>query len=115
MTEAQIQDAIRLELGNPLKYPDVWLARNNVGVLQDREGKHIRYGLGPGSADLIGIFTARGVGRFIAAEIKTHSGKQSPEQERFEALVIKRGGAYAVLRSVDEAREWIADLRRGAP
>lgn len=113
MTEVQIQDAIRLELGNPREYPDVLVYRNNCGVLVDREGKHVRFGVAnPGGADLIGIFTrADGIGVFIAAEIKTASGKQSPEQERFERLVAAKGGAYAVLRSVEDARRWIQKLR----
>jgi hypothetical protein len=108
MTELQIQDAIRLELGNPKRYPGLVLWRNNVGVLQDKDGRFVRYGVGsPGGADLIGIFC----GRFIAAEIKTYSGKQTEEQKRFQAIVEERGGAYAVLRSVDEARAWISSLK----
>jgi hypothetical protein len=72
MRELEIQDAIRLELGNPEKYPDVWLTRNNVGVLQDKDGRHVRYGLGPGSGDLVGMFTcADGRALWIEAEIKT--------------------------------------------
>lgn len=111
--EHEIQDAIRLELGNPTKYPDVLLFRNNVGVLTDPEsGRYVRFGVGgPGGADLIGIFTKGG--RFIAAEIKTASGKQTDEQKRFEQLVISKGGSYAVLRSVDDARAWIERLRKG--
>lgn len=107
MTEMQIQDAVRLELGNVKKYPELTIWRNNVGVLQDANGRHVRYGLAPGSSDLIGIFA----GRFIAAEIKTPTGKESEEQRRFGALVEKKGGAYAVLRSVEDAQEWIELLR----
>lgn len=116
--ESQIQDDIRLELGNPKKYPDVVLFRNNVGVLQDGEGRYIRFGLAPGSADLIGIFTRSGgnlaeqaIGVFIAAEIKTPTGRQSEEQINFERLVTRKGAAYAVLRSVEDAVKWIEKLR----
>lgn len=108
MTELQIQDAVRLELGDPARYPDVCLFRNNVGVLQDRNGKHVRYGLCVGSADLIGLFS----GIFIAAEIKTSTGRQTDEQRRFEDLIVGKGGEYVVLRSVEDARRWIAELRR---
>lgn len=112
--ELEIQDAIRLELGDVTRYPDVWLTRNNVGVLQDANGRHVRYGLGPGSGDLVGMFTASdGRALWIEAEIKTQTGKQSDEQVRRQALVTKRGGIYAVLRSVDDAREWIQQLRAG--
>lgn len=112
MREVEIQDAIRLELGNPERYPDVVMFRNNVGVLTDKDGRFVRFGVGgPGGADLIGIFLSGG--RFLAAEIKTDRGKQTDEQKRFEQLVIAKGGSYAVLRSVDDARAWIARLRRG--
>lgn len=114
MTEAQIQDAIRLELGNVTRYPDVLVYRNNIGVLVDRNGQRVRFGLAnPGGADLIGMFTTRaGVAIFIAAEIKTPVGKQTEEQERFEALVKRRGGEYTLLRSIEDARQWVALLRR---
>lgn len=112
MIEREIQDAIRLELGNPREYPDVQLWRNNVGRLANAEGGYVQYGLCPGSADLIGIFTRDRVGVFIAAEIKTPTGKQTDEQVRFQRLVEQRGGSYAVLRSVEDARRWVDGLRK---
>lgn len=113
MTEAQIQDAIRLELGDPTRYPDVVTWRNNCGVLVDAQGRRVRYGVGnPGGADLLGIFTtATGIGVFIAAEIKAPTKKQTDEQKRFQAIVERRGGDYVVLHSVEEARRWVALLR----
>lgn len=107
LTEGQIQDAIRLELGNE---PDVLIFRNNIGVA-DMRGYKVRFGVGgPGGADLIGIFR----GRFIAIEVKSPTGRQSPEQRMFEQLVLARGGIYVVLRSVEEARTWLASLRAEA-
>lgn len=109
-SEAAIQQAIRLELGNPKKYPELVLWRNNSGVLQDSRGQFIRYGVGsPGGADLIGIFK----GRFVAAEVKSATGEQSDAQKRFQQLVEDRGGSYALLRSVSDAKAWIERLRRG--
>lgn len=105
MTEAQLQDSIRLALGRD---SELVLFRNNCGVLTDTTGRRIRFGVGnPGGADLIGIF--RGV--FVALEIKTTTGRLTREQELFGDLVRKRGGEYAVVRSVDEALAWLADLR----
>jgi hypothetical protein len=70
--------------------------------------------LAKGSSDLIGIFTrSDGLGLFIAAEVKSDRGVESEEQQRFGALVGRRGGAYAVLRSVEDARRWIEQLRGG--
>ncbi len=108
-TEAQIQDAIRLELGDVAKYPELIVWRNNVGVLTDKNGRHVRFGVAnPGGADLIGIFA----GIFIAAEIKTPTGKQTEEQRRFEDLIVGKGGEDVVLRSGEDARQWVAELRR---
>jgi hypothetical protein len=108
VTESQLQDAIRLELGAA---PDLVLWRNNVGVAE-RRGFTIRFGVGgPGGADLIGCYR----GRFVAVEIKTPTGRQSPEQRTFQALVERKGGVYVVLRSVEDARAWLHDLERTSP
>lgn len=108
MTEAQLQDRIRLELGT---VADLVLWRNNCGVAE-RGGHKIRFGVGnPGGADLIGVFR----GLFVAVEIKTLSGRQTPEQQTFEQLVRRKGGEYVVLRSVEEARDWIARLSKDRP
>lgn len=111
MKEIEIQDAIRLELGNVTKYPlVVW--RNNVGQMIDANGRRVVYGLGKGSADLVGIWThANGVGQYVEIEIKTPIGKQSPEQAQRQQLVEKRGGVYVVLRSVEDARRWAHEMR----
>jgi hypothetical protein len=112
MTEAQIQDAIRLELGT---IPGLVLWRNNVGSAE-RRGVHIKFGVGgAGGADLIGVFH----GRFVAVEIKTAIGRQSPEQRTFQQLVERKGGEYVLLRSAEAARAWAMDFesrhsRRGA-
>lgn len=105
MTESQLQDAIRLELGRD---PDLVLWRNNVGLAWMRNGTPVRFGVGgPGASDLVGVFR----GRAVFVEIKTPTGRQSPEQRTFQQLVERKGGTYVVLRSVEDARAWLADLR----
>lgn len=106
MTEGQLQDAIRLELG---ARPDLLVVfRNNCGVAQLRGGHSVRFGVGsPGGSDLIGLDRN---GRFLALEIKTPAGRLSTEQRRFGELVSARGGLYLVLRSVDDARALLASL-----
>ena len=70
--------------------------------------------LAPGSADLVGLcITASGIGRFIALEIKTPTGRVPPEQVLCLALVRRTGGFAAVVRSVDEARAAVARCRAG--
>lgn len=103
MSEAALQDQIRLALG---RVPGMALFRNNIGVAEIR-GYKIRFGVGgPGGADLIGLYN----GRFLAVEVKTPAGRQSPEQQTFQKLVEKLGGIYKILRSADEATEWAATL-----
>ena len=76
----------------------VW--RNNVGALQDKTGRLVRYGLCKGSSDLIGICPD---GRFLAVEVKTSTGQVRPEQVLFIDAVIAKGGRAGVARSVDDA------------
>ena len=108
MRESQIQDAIRLELGRD---PDLVLWRNNIGMAWMRDGSPVRFGVGgPGAADLVGLYR----GRFVALEIKTPTGRQTPEQKTFQQLVERKGGIYVVMRSVEDARAWLASLRTEA-
>ena len=121
MTESQIQAEILRELGSRT---DVRLFRNNCGVgwsgqLVSRIGgrvtlanaRPIRYGLTPGSADLIGwqhiTVTADMVGRklavFTSIEVKGPAGRLTPEQDNWRRVVSSAGGAAGVARSVAEA------------
>ena len=106
MTELQIQDAVRLILGVDLA-GCFW--RNNVGSAVTPDGRHVKYGVGnPGGADLIGVYR----GRFVAVEIKTPTGRQNPDQVRYQQLVEGKGGIYAVVRSEQDARDLLDRLRR---
>lgn len=101
MSERDLQHAIRLALGAEPSRVVLW--RNNVGVAQHWESGRVhtvRYGLAPGSADLVGL---RSDGRFVALELKAARGRVSPEQEAWLALVRRMGGVGAVVRSVEEA------------
>lgn len=96
-------DEIRLALG---AVDGLVMWRNNCGVAEIR-GAMVRFGVGnPGGADLIGIYR----GCFVAIEVKTPTGRQSPDQVRFGELVTSKGGIYMVLRSAQEARAWLATL-----
>lgn len=102
MLERDIQDSIRLALGADRR---VVLWRNNVGVAQIN-GRTQRFGLGVGSADLVGFLTNEAgsrAGLHVELEVKTPQGRQSEEQRQREALINSRGGFYAVVRSVEDA------------
>jgi hypothetical protein len=105
--ELAVQNAIRLEHGSgPAR---LW--RNNTGALKDATGRLVRYGLCPGSSDLIGlrtrIITEADLGhrfaQFVAIEVKDQ-GRLTEQQRAFIAMVQQAGGLAGVAHSVDEAR-----------
>ncbi|MBU1785252.1 MAG: VRR-NUC domain-containing protein [Candidatus Omnitrophica bacterium] len=111
-SEASIQNDIRLALG---RHPACCLWRNDVGLAHyERRGRRysVRYGLCPGSADLIGIIKPSG--RLIALEIKTPRGRPSKEQLLFLQLVRSMGGFGAVVHSVEEAFNALERALEGA-
>jgi len=101
MSEKQIMIDVQLELAKV----GVLLFRNNCGMLQDKNGTYVRYGLGTGSSDLIGW--ALPSGRFVAVEVKTPTGKATKEQLAFIDAVNKGGGIAFLARSAAEALEEI--------
>ena len=80
----------------------IW--RNNVGVLKNAAGIPIKFGLCVGSSDLIGLYR----GRFLAVEIKTPTGKATPEQLRFIEAVKRHGGIAGIARSPQDALDLLA-------
>lgn len=112
MSEAELMDAVRLALGSAV---DLVLWRNNVGVAEHWNGtevQRVRYGLAAGSSDLVGVLAPQG--RWFALELKTASGRVSPEQSQWLALVRLMGGFACVVRSVDEAKAALVRARGGA-
>ncbi len=106
--ERRIQSDIQLAAcagGGPAR---LW--RNNTGALRDARGQLVRYGLCPGSSDLIGYrtitITPDMVGQrlavFAAVEVKDR-GRLTAQQEAFLNLIQQAGGLAGVARSVPEA------------
>ena len=109
MREQVIQQRIRLELG---QHPDLRIFRNTTGTCTDqRTGNFIRYGLAKGSSDLIGIrrititpdMVGQTVGVFTSLEVKTDTGRPSPEQKAWLGMVQQLGGIAAIVRSPEDA------------
>ena len=90
------------------------LWRNNVGTYcpdpVNRPQVRIAYGLGVGSADLVGLVITNPA-IFLAVEIKTPVGRLSKEQKAWGATIEKLGGIYRVIRSVEEAEKFVEWLR----
>ena len=89
--------------------------RNNTGVLQDKNGTYVRYGLAVGSPDIIGctpiVVTNKMVGQkigiFTAIEIKSYKGKATKEQLAFNEMVKSMGGISGIAYSVEESSKII--------
>lgn len=117
-SETQLVKAIRQALSLER---DLVLYRNNTGVLRDKTGRPVRYGLEVGSADLVGILRCQirdsrpnVVGRFIALEAKRDmSSEESEAQLAWTARVREMGGFCCTVRSVEEARAAIKRARAG--
>ncbi len=107
MSESVIQSEILAALG---QRPDVRLFRNaqfEGEVLDRRTGRtrHVRAGLGTGTSDLIGWLTIAGRAYFLAVEVKTSTGRASPEQTAFVQQVQHHGGCAFFATSAQQAIE----------
>ena len=72
------------------------------------EGQHrtINIGTYPGASDL--ILSWRGSIYFV--EVKTEKGRQSLNQERFEAHATQAGFKYVLVRSLEEFKDFLLNL-----
>ena len=76
-----------------------------------RQGRPLHAGLCVGSSDLIGwrlrVITPEMVGQriaqFVAIEVKSETGRTTPQQDQFLSQIQGAGGCGGVARSVDAA------------
>ncbi len=96
MSEKQTQNEILRMFGTT---PRLRLWRANVGAV--RIGNRVvRFGI-PGQADLTGILPN---GKRLEIEVKSPTGRQTPSQRAFEAMIEKFNGVYVLARSTDDVR-----------
>jgi len=108
MTDSDIKAIVQLELAGE----GFTLFRNNCGALKNQQGRLVRYGLHPGSSDLIGWAPHRIwpheadqiIARFVAIECKSHKDKLTPEQRKFLASVRDSGGISQVAQEQKDGR-----------
>lgn len=94
--EQLIMQEILLKIGARV---DVRVWRNNTGSVKTQDGRFINFGL-KGSADIIGLLKG---GRFLAIEVKSPTGRQSPDQKNFQKMIESFGGLYVLARCADDA------------
>jgi hypothetical protein len=100
--------------------PDVMIWRNQVGTFRafDNPDRIVKIGT-KGSADSIGVvavtvtpeMVGRTIGVAIAAEFKTATGRQSPDQKAWQAAFEKRGGMYRVIRDESQMVEFVRSVK----
>lgn len=113
--ETVLQNEIRLALS--VKCPGSTIFRNHCGALRDANGRMVRFGLHPGSPDLVGWKTIEitpdmvgsKVAVFCGIEIKTPTGKVREDQLHFLDRLRSAGGVAGVARSVDDAVMLLSD------
>jgi hypothetical protein len=106
-TESSNQAKIMVALGCE---HDFRVFRNNVGIATFGAAK-VRYGLLPGSSDLIGILAP--MGRLVSLEVKQEGKKPTPEQVAWLKMIRKMGGFAAVVTDVVDARDALERARAG--
>lgn len=107
--ETDLQQRIRLALG---QLQHLRIFRNQTGQLPDpKTGRPVQFGLARGSADLIGwrtvTVTPDMVGQrlavFTSIEVKTPTGRLTPQQRNWMQAVLAAGGIAGVARSISDA------------
>lgn len=101
MTEEHIiQNKIRTALS-----PYAVIFRANVGSGVTYDGRHFDTGLPKGFSDLFGFRKSDGKAIFI--EVKTATGRVSPEQKNFIRRMKESGAVAGVCRSPEDALQLI--------
>ena len=81
-----------------------WVARTNIGGRREAEGRYVRFGFA-GMADITGMMRD---GRRLEVEVKSATGRVSPDQAAFLARVDACGGVCGVVRSLEDVCDLLA-------
>ena len=97
MSEVELMRRIQLEASK--QGHRLW--RNNCGFCRDPK---LRFGLCPGSSDLIGLTGGPHGGRFLSVEVKSEHGRFRSGQQEFLSQVQAMGGIGLVARCLEDFR-----------
>lgn len=105
----KVKNLIRLRLNNDY---DCVCWNNESGQALHQSGHTVRYGVGKGGADLVGIIGPWG--KWFSMEVKVGKDRQRDNQKANQQCVEMYGGFYAIVSSEQEAAEmmevWIQSL-----
>lgn len=101
--------------GDVTRGPSTYSMRLNAGDVLIRNARFLSAGLHPGSPDLIGWHTieitpdmvGKKVAVFVGVEVKTKTGKPTPEQTNFVKQILDAGGIAGIARSVNDLEDII--------
>lgn len=116
-SERDVQARVMLALGSR---PDIRIFRNQVGfgyVGEPPYQRKVRFGLMPGSGDLIGwrtrTITAADIGRtfaqFLSVEVKSDRGAIRENQTVWANVVRSHGGIAVIVRDPRQAIEAVEE------
>lgn len=94
MSETQLQKTI---LDYLAYQKDIYFFRAGSGALRLENGAYMRTGKA-GCPDIVVCLK----GRFIGLEVKTEKGRQSDKQKQAEKEIIKAGGIYKIVKSLED-------------
>lgn len=83
-----------------------WRNETGVGLTFAEPHRPFKYGL-KGSGDILGILAP--AGRFVSLEIKSGKATQRESQKNFEAMTIRMGGLYFLVRDANEAIQFLTN------
>ena len=109
VSEKDIQKAV----GNYLTYVKVFWYRQNSGMIfSNYKGKERAFRAGViGAPDIIAVIN----GIYVGIEIKNSKGKLSEHQVKFRVNLIKAGGEYWVIKSLEDIENAIRNLDVKSP
>jgi len=85
--------------------------RNNTGMLYNKDGTPVYYGLCRGSSDIIGWYH----GRFLAIEVKPPGKKPTQRQQNFTDAVNRDGGIAGWVTDPDQIHHLLAQHQDAHP
>lgn len=92
---------------------NVRLFQNDNGSAQLMDGRWVKFGLCPGSGDIIGLTTIRGVAVFTSIEAKVGKDIVRPKQKKWHKFITSTGGITIVASSMEECwrEHWSACVK----
>ena len=105
----RLEKSIETEILNVLKLKGLFFFKVNKTGIYDAKRKVFRSNKNPhainGIADIIGCVQ----GRFVAIEVKSKSGRMTPDQLRFQTRINDEGGLSICVNNLSDCLEILSE------